>query len=67
MIVGRQNVTLAGITPTPLWGVMVVIKSELKTAQTEMSPDQNGPDRIGSDRIGQIEKPHTPPSIVCFS
>ena len=32
-----------------------MIKSELKTAQTEMSPDQNGPDRMGSERIGQTE------------
>jgi len=36
-----------------------VIKSELKTAQTEMSPDQNGPDRIGSERIGQTETPRS--------
>jgi len=27
--IGKRNVTLAGVIPTPFWGVMIVIKSEL--------------------------------------
>jgi len=66
MIAGRQNVILAVVSSTPLWGVMVVIKSELKTAQTESTQSESArPKR--SDRISQIEKPHTPPPIVYFS
>ena len=26
---GRRNITLAGVIPSPLWGVMIAVKSEL--------------------------------------